>query len=116
MGGSGTPSLPLHRHYLHNTRSTRRGLLAACRAAFLTEVADVVGWDVQDARAPATGSTAEPHAPRLITGCWLRLAHQSLFTAAFGSASKQQCSPVRISFEPFGPSAQSKHCHSPQPN
>jgi hypothetical protein len=57
---------------------------------------------VQHARAPPTGATAEPHAPRLITGCWLRLAHHSLFTAAFGSASKQQCSPVRISLYPFG--------------
>src|SRR5260370_8433081 len=65
MRGSGIASL------------LRRGLRVARRAALLAEVSDVVGWDVEDTRACAAGSAAEPHAPRLITGCWLRLAHQS---------------------------------------
>src|SRR5260370_23547530 len=55
----------------------RPALLAACRAAFLTEVANVAGWDVEDARALATGSAGEIRARRLITGCWFRLAHHS---------------------------------------
>src|SRR5260370_11792726 len=56
----------------------RRGLVAACRAALLTEVADVVSWDVEGTRACAAGSAAEPNAPRFITGCWLGIAHHFL--------------------------------------
>src|SRR5260370_35394188 len=65
MGSSGTASL------------LRRGLLAACRAAFRAVVADVVSWDVEDTRACAAGSAAKPHAPRVITACRFRLAHHS---------------------------------------
>src|SRR5260370_337719 len=69
MGGSGTFSF------------LRRGLLAACWTAFVTEVADVVGWYVQDVGANATGSAVEIRARRLITGCWRGLAHHSTFAA-----------------------------------
>src|SRR5260370_42326765 len=59
----------------------RRGLRVACRAAFLTEGSDVVGCNVNDVRPLATGSAAEPHARRPITGCWLRFAHHFAFAA-----------------------------------
>ncbi len=94
----------------------RRGPLAACWTAFLTEVPDMMGRHVEDTRTCAAGSAAEPHASRLIAGCWLRLAHHSLFTAAFGSAWKQQCSPVRISLYPFGCSGQHNAGHSAKRN
>src|SRR5258708_30356400 len=86
--GSGIASL-LRRHYPHHTRCTRVGLLAACWTALLAEIADVVSWDVQDARACAAGSTAEPHAPRLITACWFRLAHHSPFIAARSTLNRR---------------------------
>jgi hypothetical protein len=41
----------------------RRGLLAACRAAFRAEGADLAGLDVEDNRACAARSATDPHAP-----------------------------------------------------
>jgi hypothetical protein len=56
-----------------------RGLRVACRAALLAEGADVGGSDVEDTRACAARLATDPHAPRLMAGCWLRLAHHPPF-------------------------------------
>ena len=53
----------------------RHGFQPARRTAFRAEVANMVDRDVEEAGALATGSTADPRAPDLITGCWLGIAH-----------------------------------------
>jgi hypothetical protein len=66
----------------------RRGILAACWTAPLTEGSNMVGWDMDIGRTHATGSALELRARRLETGCWLGLAHHFPFTVGpSGSAS-----------------------------